>query len=151
MLSAVKPTIIMLILGKINQISVCLAVALRLKLIWKKIVINHLVNSPFKVEVVSVLHPEVQVTKKRKKNQGQEGFEPPTFGSGVRCSTVEPLTQQSDQGVNLGDFLGTHPQKLHYKHQSNCQCGGEGGREKGDPSTIACTVHNSSSNCRTIE
>ena len=64
MLSAVKPTIIMLILGKINQISVCLAVALRLKLIWKKIVINHLVNSPFKVEVVSVLHPEVQVTKK---------------------------------------------------------------------------------------
>ena len=65
MLSAVKPTIIMLILGKINQISVCLAVALRLKLIWKKIVINHLVNSPFKVEVVSVLHPEVQVTKKK--------------------------------------------------------------------------------------
>ena len=69
MLSAVKPTIIMLILGKINQISVCLAVALRLKLIWKKIVINHLVNSPFKVEVVSVLHPEVQVTKKKNKKK----------------------------------------------------------------------------------
>ena len=93
MLSAVKPTIIMLILGKINQISVCLAVALRLKLIWKKIVINHLVNSPFKVEVVSVLHPEVQVTKKKKKKK--KTHTPHTRTSSTTLSKLNPEAEKT--------------------------------------------------------